>query len=785
MWRLFSLDYIRRNRAACISIAVTAMIASFLISAISGIFYNMWEDENRLIAAEEGDWQGRLRGDLNAEALAVAESFDNVSRAELAADQESGEMVLSLWFENPRSVYQDTEQLARLIGGNEEAGGVSTQYHYKLLNQYLIFSPEEKENPPQLLFLYLGFLTVVCISLAMMIHSAFAVTMESRMQQLGMMKSVGATPAQIRTVLLQEAMALCLFPVLAGIPLGAGSCYWFMRMAGSLAENLGVSRAVGAVFYFPAPVVLLSLAVCLSTVWISAWLPAGRLAGLAPLEAVRGGREAAPVKMRRFRLIVGMFGIEGELARESLYARRRAFRTAGISLTLACFVFSAFLNFEVVSYLHTYHTFFERYQDTWDLLLTLDKRTEREGMAGHGLLEALRGLDGVESCAEYQKYQAHVRLPADMVSQELEALGGPLGLTDTGIVRDGRDYLAQAPLVVLDDASFREYCRESGMELEPWTGPEAGMKLEPGDDLSTGGTRIPVVAVNRIWDNLNSRYKNRQYVPYLKAEDGLELELAQVTGRAAEAGNAAKTGRAAEDESPDPAPAQDPLKARILAYSDLPPDLREEYEDFTLVLVAPESGFRNAEAAFGKADRHFNILTESDEVIDGVQAQIEGMMGSAPGWEMENRLNEEAFNEAVRTGYKLVMGILCGTLALVGLSNVFANALGSISQRKREFARYLSVGMTPGSVRKVLALEAFYVCAKPVAVSLLLNIPFVAYCLRASLLMPGEYLANLPVLPIGIFVLSIFLAVGTAYWIGGRRILRGDLVGMLRDGTQI
>lgn len=219
MWRLFSLDYIRRNRAACISIAVTALIASFLISAISGIFYNMWEDENRLIAAEEGDWQGRLRGDLNGEALAVAESFDNVSRAEVAADQESGEMVLSLWFENPRSVYRDTEQLARLIGGNGEDGWVSTQYHHKLLNQYLIFSPEEKENPPQLLFLYLGFLTVVCLSLAMMIHSAFAVTMESRLQQLGIMKSVGAAPAQIRTVLLQEAMALCLFPILAGIPL--------------------------------------------------------------------------------------------------------------------------------------------------------------------------------------------------------------------------------------------------------------------------------------------------------------------------------------------------------------------------------------------------------------------------------------------------------------------------------------------------------------------------------------------------------------------------------------
>lgn len=53
-------------------------------------------------------------------------------------------------------------------------------------------------------------------------------------------------------------------------------------------------------------------------------------------------------------------------------------------------------------------------------------------------------------------------------------------------------------------------------------------------------------------------------------------------------------------------------------------------------------------------------------------------------------------------GYKLIIGALCVLLAFIGIANVFSNTLGFIRQRKREFARYMSIGMTPEGMRKCL-----------------------------------------------------------------------------------
>ena len=77
-----------------------------------------------------------------------------------------------------------------------------------------------KEAPGALFLLYGIVLFFACLALILLLHNAFAVSMGSRIHQLGILKSVGATPGQIRSFLLQEAFVLCTFPVLAGT--GAG-----------------------------------------------------------------------------------------------------------------------------------------------------------------------------------------------------------------------------------------------------------------------------------------------------------------------------------------------------------------------------------------------------------------------------------------------------------------------------------------------------------------------------------------------------------------------------------
>ena len=61
-----------------------------------------------------------------------------------------------------------------------------------------------KVESTALFVVYAVILVVMCAALIAMIHNAFAVSMQSRLHQLGILKSVGATPRQIRVGLMRE-----------------------------------------------------------------------------------------------------------------------------------------------------------------------------------------------------------------------------------------------------------------------------------------------------------------------------------------------------------------------------------------------------------------------------------------------------------------------------------------------------------------------------------------------------------------------------------------------------
>lgn len=69
-----------------------------------------------------------------------------------------------------------------------------------------------------LLVSYLLILIAISCALIFMLHNAYEVTMNSRLHQLGILKSTGASPRQIRTVLIQECIILSLLPALFGAP---------------------------------------------------------------------------------------------------------------------------------------------------------------------------------------------------------------------------------------------------------------------------------------------------------------------------------------------------------------------------------------------------------------------------------------------------------------------------------------------------------------------------------------------------------------------------------------
>ena len=729
MWKDFSWGYVRQNRASGISVVAAAFISALFLSLLCTLAYNFWTYDTESIVLEEGDWQGRITGDLDDSDLEVIENFADVENAAVNGELSEGEnTVVDVYFDNMSAVYREMPLIAQKLDLDEKA----VSYHTEYLSQYLIYDPQD-ETPPLLLPFYAAVLIVVCVSLILIIHNSFAVSMNARIRQLGIFSSVGATPGQIRVCLLQEAMALCAVPVLAGTLAGIGISYGIMQAVNRLAE--GIAGRHEAVFQYHPLILAVTVLAVIVTVLISAWIPAGRLSRMTPLQAIRGAEEAGLKKKKHSPFLSRLFGIEGELAGNGLKARKKAYRTSTLSLTLSFLAFTIILCFFTLSGISTNHTYFERYQDAWDVMVTMQD-TDLEEFSLNG---GIRNLPGTESSVAYQKAEAVCSVPETEISDEAGALGDLEDLTENAVSLSDGVYEIKAPIVILDDDSFAEYCVRNGVE--------------------TG--RQGVIVFNQLWDSVHSNFRYKEYVPFVKENAGTVL-LKNPDGET------------------------DGTEVPVLAYTQEPPVLREEYDNYSLVQFMPVSMWAQIADQIGNEEdnMYIRVLAKDGaglEELNDLEGQIAGILGQSGTFEIENRIQEKIDNNAMIRGYMLVTGALCGLLALIGIANVFSNTLGFLRQRKREFARYESVGMTPAGLRKLFFVEALVTAGRPVAITIPLTVIFVGLMIRASSLELSEFLAEAPVLPIVIFMLAIFGFVALAYYIGGRKVMKCSLAEALRD----
>lgn len=726
MWKEYSISYIKNNKTTSVSLMVAALIAATFLSLITSVFYNIWIDNINQIVTKEGDWQAKITGSISEKDLESIQSSGNVKDV-ITMQTENGIETL-VYFYEMGSIYKDMPEIAQLI----EADASDIQYHDMLLSEYFVFSPDN-ENPPMLLAFYVFVMVVACISLILIIRNAFLVSMLSRFHQLGILKSIGATPKQIRICLLQEALGLCLLPIILGIGGGAALCIGVIELANGIA---GTYRGETVVFTYHFGLFLITFIASVFTVLCSAGLPARRLSKMSPLQIIKGEEGKNDLrKVKKIRLMPLLFGIEGELAEKSLYVRRKSLRTATLSLTLSFFAFSIFLCFVTLSGISTKYTYFERYKDAWDIMAITKNLTINDV---EKVLD-IDTLDQVESYSIYQKAFAYTWLTDDMFSDNLQALGSIPAIAGSDIAAENNKYQVKVPIVIMDDRSFQNYCESLGVIISD---TEQGM-----------------VTINRIWDNINSNFRYKNYIPFIKEQENMNLSLFQNT-----------------DES------DEMLKVPILAFTDKVPVLREEYENYTLVQVVSASTWQNrlADMSVESQETYINIQTVTDDAAWSVQAEIEQLL-SGKSYEIENRAEEEQFNKEIQKGYTLIMGGLCGLLAIIGLANVFSNTLGYIYQRKREFARYLSIGLSPQGIKKILCIEALIIGGKPIVITVPLTIVFAIFAARASYINPMEFLENMPIVPLFIFTCMIFGCVALAYYIGGRRICKNNMIETLKN----
>lgn len=578
------------------------------------------------------------------------------------------------------------------------------------------------------------------VSLIVIIHNAFAFTMSGKIRQLGTLSSIGAAPKQIRACLLREAISWCTVPILIGNLSGILCSMGLLRLINVLAD--GVPDRHESVFGYHPLVLVLTLVITGLTIWISAWLPAKKLSKVTPLEAIKNTAELQLKRRGRSPVLAFLFGVEGELAGNALRAQRKALRTASLSLSLAFLAFTVMLCMVTLSQLSTGATYFERYQDVWDIMVTV----KGESVEAFGETEKIRELSGVENAIAYQKAMAKRIVAEEEMSEEMRDLGGFSHAGEEDVMRTDEGFLVNAPIVILDDASFLAYCEQAG--------------ITPQLDGA--------VILNRIRDVTNPDFRHPEYMPYIKGES--DTSVLRQAGR---------------EESMAEIP--------VLAYTDKVPVLREEYatiDYYEMVHFLPASLWREVKGQIGGREEDLSvcILSGEDptaEKLRALQGEIDRLLGSRYTTVSENRIQEKEINDRQIQGMMAIFSGFCVLLAIIGIGNVFSNTLGFVHQRKREFARYLSVGMTPGGIRKLFCIEALVLAGRPILISLPIAILAAWAMLRASYLPMGDFLARAPFIPVIVFGIAVLGAVAFAYYLGWLQVKRINLPEVLRDDSML
>jgi putative ABC transport system permease protein len=175
------------------------------------------------------------------------------------------------------------------------------------------------------------------------IYNSFAIAVTQRRSEIGILRALGATRAQIRTLFLAESAVAGLIGSAAGVGLGVAFARSLTGATGRLMEQIfGVPQNAQSVIVEPW-FLIAALAAGVATSMIAAFIPARNAARVEPVQALQKGRyqvlTAGENLMRRnlailcLVLSLATFGLQG--SRVAFYLGYFAMAAAGLLLTPA------------------------------------------------------------------------------------------------------------------------------------------------------------------------------------------------------------------------------------------------------------------------------------------------------------------------------------------------------------------------------------------------------------------------------------------------------------------
>lgn len=581
-----------------------------------------------------------------------------------------------------------------------------------------------------------------------LIYNAFSISVAERTKQFGLLRSVGATKKQIRSMVFTEAMTVSAI----GIPLGilsgmlgmAVTFHFIGRSLGYLfIDAIGAGSDAPALSLRVTPVSILAAAVIgLVTVLISAWVPSRRARRVSAIEAIRqsGDVRVKPREVRTSKLTYKLFGLEGAIASKHFKRNRKGYRATVVSLFMSVVLFvsaSSFCRYLTDMVMAVFNDY------DYDISLYSYKNTAdpEDTDPGGGDLGALAQIfsqvDSVKTVTGVQWLNmTDMELTRDMVPERTwEFL---MGSSEGDVTLS-----VSASVYGVEDSAYRAYLRAHGLDEEEYMGEN------------------PKIIVRGRIQGFNRDTQRIEWYDLLR-EDQKALTLRFVDQDAVDAFYRTEEANSMTYDEKEAA-----IRERFsytgdyeigLVTEKLVPGVNGNSSLDTPIILMPLSELRRINRSSSEwTYMFFTVSDHKNGLSDLVSA------AQAAGYELsEGDFNDLYAETAARRSIVTVVRVISyGFITLISLIaalNVFNTISTNILLRRREFAMLRSVGMTNRGFDRMMNFECLLYGAK----SLLYGIPAafgVTYLIFRSVQAGMDTGFYLPWSAVAIAVASVFLVV--------------------------
>ena len=190
----------------------------------------------------------------------------------------------------------------------------------------------------------IGIIVVVTIFL---IYNAINISVTERMNEFGILRSIGATPSQVRRLVIRESLVLCLMSIPFGVASGFIGVWTTVKLLESkIVMLIGDGEGILSVKFYPS-IILFTSIIGIITIFMASFGPAKKAGRVSPINIIKGNKSNEKIKYYNGKIIRKVFGIEGWIAYKNIRKNSKRFIVTILSLSISLIMFILFTTLNI------------------------------------------------------------------------------------------------------------------------------------------------------------------------------------------------------------------------------------------------------------------------------------------------------------------------------------------------------------------------------------------------------------------------------------------------------